>query len=124
MPARLLAGPGFDPPAVRILVIDRGADAPVEADVAAQIESIGDEVEIAAGLRLGGEFLRPVPFVDQFLRPAVGIAVALRIEARAGIAVPVPGPADAVGSLEGADRQAQLADAVQRVEAGDAGADD
>jgi len=43
----------------------RGDDAALELDVAAQVELIGDVVEIALGLGLAREMLFPVPLVQQ-----------------------------------------------------------
>src|SRR5581483_7991077 len=54
----------------------------------------------------------------------VAVRVALRVEAAAGIAVPVPGAAHAGAGLEHAHPVAQLAQPVELVEARDAGADD
>ena len=39
-----------------------------EEHFAAQVELVGDVVEIAQGLRLPGEVLRPVPFLQQLRR--------------------------------------------------------
>ena len=44
-----------------------GGDATAELDVAAQVELVGDVVEIAQGLGLAGKVLRPVPLVQQLL---------------------------------------------------------
>ena len=44
-----------------------GGDAAAELDVAAEVELVGDVVEIAQGLGLAGEVLRPVPFLQQLL---------------------------------------------------------
>ncbi len=45
-----------------------GGDPAVELDVAAEVELVGDVVQIAQGLGLGGEVLDPVPFIQQLLR--------------------------------------------------------
>jgi hypothetical protein len=78
-------------------------------DVTAQVELVGDVVEIAFGLGLAGEVLGPVPFVEQLLGEGIAVGVALRIEARARIAVPVPGAADVGACLEHPHLEAQLA---------------
>src|SRR5258707_1651796 len=102
----------------------RGADAAVERDVAAQVEFVGDEVEIAQRLGLRSEMLGPAPFLQQLLREGIAVGVAFGIEAGAGIAIPVPGAADARPGLEHADPQPQLAQPVELVEARYARADD
>ena len=99
---------------------DRGA----EPHVAAEVEPVDHVVEVALGLGLLGEVLLPLPLVEQLLREQVGVRVALGVEPRAGVAVPVPGAADAAAGLEQLRREARLARAVQLVDAGDAGADD
>ena len=68
--------------------------------------------------------LVPVPFVQQFLGEGVAVGPALGIEARARIAVPVPGAADAGAGFEHPDLKAEFAQAIELVEAGNAGADD
>ena len=113
-----------DVPAARVLLVMRGGNAAVELDVAAQVELVGDIVQIALGLGLAGEALGPVPFLQQLRRKGVAVGIALRIEAGAGIAVPVPGAADAGAGLEHPHLEAELAQPVELVEAGNAGADD
>src|SRR5690242_5858461 len=68
--------------------------------------------------------LRPFPLLEQLLGEGVAVGTALGIEARAGIAIPVPGAADLGAGLEHAYLQAHLAQAVELVHAGQAGADD
>ena len=114
----------LDVPAARILLIVRGGDAALELDVATQIEFVGDVIQIALGLGLAGEVLLPVPFFQQFLRKGVAVSPALGIEAGAGIAVPVPGAADAGAGFEHPHLEAEFAQLVELVEAGNAGADD
>ena len=99
-------------------------DLRAEAHVAPQVEPVDDVVEVALGLRLFGEVLLPLPLVEQLLREQVRVRVALGVEPRAGVAVPVPGAADAAAGLEQLHREAGFARAVQLVDAGDAGADD
>ena len=68
---------------------------------------------------------RPIPFPQQFLREGVAVGVAFGIAARTGIAIPVPGAADAVGRFEHLHRKPEpIAQAMQLVEAGEPGADD
>src|SRR5882724_8406863 len=81
-------------------------------------------VQIALGLGLSGEVLLPVPFLQEFLRKGVAIGPALRIEAGAGIAVPVPGAADAGAGLEHPHLEAEFTQLIALVEAGNTRADD
>jgi hypothetical protein len=69
-------------------------DPAVELDVAAQVELVGDVVEIALGLGPSGKTLAPIPLVEQLLGKRVAVGVALEIEAGAWIAVPIPGAPD------------------------------
>src|SRR5207244_3569171 len=88
-----------DVPAPRILLVVGSGDAALELDVAAQIELVRNMVQIALGLGLRGEVFLPVPFVQQILRERVAVGPAFGIEARARIAIPIPGAADAGAGL-------------------------
>ena len=122
--ADLLAAFEGDRPVVGRLVEMRGGDAAVEPDVPAQVELVGHVVQVAQRVRLGGKMLRPVPLLQQLLRKGVAIGPALRIEAGARVAVPVPGAADIRPGFEHLHAHAELAQPVELVEAGNAGADD
>lgn len=100
----------------------RRQDRRVEADVAAQIEPIGDMVQVGQNLRLGGETFLPVPFLEQRLRERIAVRVAFGVEAGAGVAVPVPDAADVTGEIVGTNVEPELAEPVQSAEARDAGA--
>jgi hypothetical protein len=89
-----------------------------------QVEPVDHVVEVALGLGLLGEVLLPLPLVEQLAGEQVGVGVALRVEPGAGVAVPVPGAADAVARLEQQGGEPVLDRAVQLVDAGDAGTDD
>ena len=102
----------------------RRLHARVELDVAAQVEAVGDVVGVAQDLGLGGVALAPLPLLLQLVGELVGVLHALDVAARARIAVPVPGAADAAAGLEHARREAHAAQPVQHVDAGEAGADD
>jgi hypothetical protein len=45
----------------------RGLHAAIEGDVLAQIEFVGNEIQIAQRIRLGREMFRPFPFLEKFL---------------------------------------------------------
>src|ERR1700722_8923441 len=68
--------------------------------------------------------LRPLPFLQQLFRERVGIGVALGIETRTRITVPVPGAADIGPRLEHARPQSELAQPVELVQARHTRADD
>ena len=105
-------------------VVVGGFDAGVEGDVALEVEFVGDEVDVAQGFGLGGEVFGPGPFLQDFVGKGVAVGVAFGIEAGAGIAVPIPGAADAGAGFEDMGVEAEAAEAEELVEAGHAGADD
>ena len=115
---------GLDLPQVGGLVEDGLAHPRLEAHVAAQVVAVGDMVGVAQQLGLGGVALAPFPFLLQLGRELVGILDAFHVAARAGIAVPVPGAADALAGLEHTRRKALLAKPVQHVHAAEPRADD
>ena len=118
-----VAAVGLDQPAIGALVERRRGDAGVEHDLAAQVEAVGDMVGVSEDFRLRRIFLRPVPFLVQLLREREGILQALDVAAGAGIAVPVPGAANAAAGFENPCGEAEPAQPVQHVQAGKARAD-
>ena len=111
-------------PAIGVLVEHGRGDARVELDVGTQVEAVGDVVGVFQDFRLRGKALGPLPLLLQLVRERVRILHALDVAACAGIAVPVPGAADARTLLEGAGREAEAAQAMQQVHAGETCADD
>jgi hypothetical protein len=109
---------------VRRVVVDGGGDAGVERDVLAQVEAVHDVVEVALHFRLAGEVLAPVPVGEQLLGEDVPVGVALGVEPRLRVAVPVPDAADTPARLEQPDVEARLAGPVELVDPDDARADD
>ena len=103
--------------------VGRG-DLGAEADVAPKVEPVDHVVEVALGLGLLGEVLLPLPLVEELLREQVGVGVALGVEPRARVAVPVPRTADAAAGFDELRGETGFPRAVQLVDAGDAGADD
>ena len=93
--AQLLPGLGVDDPGVGGLVEGHGGDAGPEADVAAQVVAVGDVVEVALDLGLGGEVLGPLPLLLELGVEAERVLEARDVAAGARVAVPVPGAADA-----------------------------
>src|SRR5262249_26949035 len=107
-------------------VVGRGADPGVALDVAAQVQLVGDVVQVAEDFGLGRVALAPGPFLEDVLGEPLGEAVidTLAVAARAGVAVPVPGAADIAPRLIDARRKAPLAQAVEHVKASKAGPND
>ena len=116
--------PRLDPPQVGGLVESGLRDSRLKAHVTAQVVAVGDVVGVAQQFGLGGVALRPFPFLLQLGRELIGILHAFDVAARAGIAVPVPGAADALAGLEHTRRETLLAKPVQHVHAAEACADD
>ena len=111
-------------PLVRRVIPMRGRHRAAELHVPAQVELVGDVVQVFQRVGLGREMLLPVPFLHQLLGKRIAIGPAFGIEAGAGIAVPVPGAADIGAGLEHPRGHAQLAQAVEHEHAGNPGADD
>ena len=111
-------------PLVRRVVPVRGGHARAELHVPAQIELVGDQVQVFEVVRLGREMLLPVPFLQQLLREGIAVAPAFGIEARAGVAAPVPGAAEIGAGFEDPHLHAELPQPVELIDAGDPGADD
>ena len=97
---------GLDLPQVGFFAEGGGRDAGVELDVATQVEAVGDVVEVGEDLRLLGVFAAPAPFLEQLLREREAVDVALGVAAGAGVAVPVPGAADAAAGFVDLDGEA------------------
>src|SRR3989454_3666642 len=113
-----------DLPAMRALVVDRRGDPRMQLDVSAQVKLVGDIIEVALVLRLAGILFFPVPFLQEFLREGIAVGVALRVEARARVAIPIPGAAHATPRLKDPDREPTFPQPVQRIESGHPGPND
>src|SRR5690554_5248948 len=107
-------------PEIGVRVEMRRFNLAVELHVIAQIELVGDEVEIAQILRLAGEALLPVPFLEDFPREGIAVGVTLGIEAASGVTVVVPGAAKIGAALEQRCRYARVDEPLDLVDAGDA----
>src|SRR6185295_8582077 len=113
------------PPAICRLVIVRGDDAGLELDIAPEIEAVGNVIEIAPDLGVGGIALAPLPLLEQLLAKRIAIGVALGVAARTGVPVPVPGPPDPRTRFQDPGRQPQpVAQGEQLVEPGKSRAND
>ena len=111
---------GGNRPALCRFVEMRASDCRVELDVLAQVEAVGDIVHPALDFRLAREFLAPAPALVEILGKQILVDIAFRVEARAGIPVPVPGSADIGCSVERLHVQSLAAQKVQLVKTRDA----
>jgi len=118
-----VAAVGLDRPAVGVFVVDRVRDLGFELDVPAQIEAVGNVVEVALDFRLRGHHLGPVPLLLQLPGEGVGVFDDGQVGPAARVAVPEPGAADAGAGFEGAKVQTLILQAFGHVQAGHAGAD-
>ena len=82
---------GLDLPTRGCLVVDGGLHPGVELDIPAQVEAVGDVLEVAQDLGLARVALGPFPLLLELLGKLVGVLHALDIAARARVAVPIPG---------------------------------
>src|SRR5579863_2829457 len=78
-------------------------------------------VDVAQNLRLGAVSFGPMPFLLQRVGEGIGVFEAFDIATASGIAVPVPGAAHPAAGFESAQVEAEPAQAMDRVEAADAG---
>src|ERR1700753_3097507 len=90
----------------------------------ARVEFVGDVIEVTQILRLAGKPLFPMPLVEQFAREREAISVAFRIEAAAGISIPVPGAAKIGRRFQRRRLDAEIDQTLDLVNARNAGADD
>src|SRR5437016_10541669 len=93
-------------------------------DVPTQVKLVRHIVEVALGLRLPRIMFAPVPFLQECLRERIPIGIALGVEARPGVAVPIPGATHATALLEGPNREPTLTQPIQRIESGHPCADE
>ena len=94
----------------------------LEADVAAQVESIGHVVGVGEDLRLGGVALGPVPLLLQLGGERVGVVHRLDVATGTRVAVPPPGPTHVGRGFDHLHVEPLVPEAVQQVHAGEAGA--
>ena len=87
--------------------------------MASQVEAVDHVIEVALHLRLVGEVLLPLPLLEEVPGEEVSVRVALRVELRARVPVPIPRAAHTAAGLQEQRREAGLAGAVQLVDAGD-----
>ena len=90
----------------------------------AQVEPVGDVVEVAQDLGLARGSARSSPTPAPARRRRSRSSSSSRVAAGARVAVPVPGAADAVAASSTRRREPEPAQPVQRVQPGEPGADD
>ncbi|MEZ5504027.1 MAG: hypothetical protein R3E50_15740 [Halioglobus sp.] len=75
---------GFHGPKLRLFIPAGVIDAGAELDVAAQIEAVGNMIQVTLGFRLRGEALRPVPLRQQLVGKPVLVGIGLGIHRAPG----------------------------------------
>ena len=100
-----------------------GRDAGFQLDVAAQIEAIGDVVQVRQNFRLPRIAFRPLPLLLQRFVEGIAVLHAFHVATRPWITVPEPRAANAVARLEDAHAESLLAQTVQQVETRKTGTD-
>jgi hypothetical protein len=124
----VLSAVGRDRPPWRIVFLAfvevHRRDPGVERDRVTQVEAVGDVLDVAKDLGLGGIALGPIPFALKVLVEAEGVLERGHVAAGARIAVPVPGAANARSSLDHPSGEPERADRVQHVEPGEPGSHD
>ena len=94
------AGVGGDLPQALVVQVDRGPDLGAEAEVAAQVETVDDTLEVLQDLGLGDVRVLPRAVLQQILVERKAVDVALRVGEGARVAVPVPRAAGTVRLVE------------------------
>ena len=69
-------------------------------DIAAQVKTVGNVIDVAQDFRLRAVAFRPAPVLLKVVGEGVGILHTFDVAAGAGVAVPEPGAADAGPGLE------------------------
>src|SRR5215510_13778220 len=81
-------------------------------------------VDVTQDFGLSTVAFGPMPFLLQLVRERIGVFQTFDVAAASRIAVPVPGPANSIAGLEGAQLETELTQAVDRVETADASTHD
>jgi hypothetical protein len=90
-------------------------------DVAAEIVTVGDVIEIRADLRLGGKAFGPGPLLLKLRPERIRVHDGLDVAPRARVAVLVLRSADADADAEHVATQPELAAFIQHIKTGNAG---
>src|SRR4029077_7036877 len=105
-------------------VEDRLFDPGVELDVGSEVVAVSHMVDVTQDLRLRAVALGPTPFLLQRVREGIRVFHAFDVAATPRVTVPVPGAANPATGLEANHFEAEFAQAIDRVETADSGADD
>jgi hypothetical protein len=114
----LSCGRANSPPRVRVVPVHCD-DLGIEFDVTAQVQTVGDEVEIGLDLGLGGHVLGPHPFLLDLIGEAVRVLDTLDVATCSRVAVEQPRPADRVGLLHDRRAKTEFAGPMQGIETGE-----
>ena len=111
-------------PALRRFIVMAGDYARAEVDVLFEVQPVGDEIQIIENLWLGRIAAAPFPLFAHLVGERVAIVMALRVAARSGVAVPIPGSANAIGGFDQSRCEPEFAKAVQHIQPGKSCSDD
>src|ERR1700720_860484 len=115
---------GLHRPGVRLTIEGRLLDPSAELDVVPEVKAVGHMVDVTQDLRLRAVALGPTPLLLQLVREGIRVFHAFDVAATPRVAVPVPGAANPATGLEATHFEAEFAQAIDRVETPDSGADD
>ncbi|SKT64551.1 Uncharacterised protein [Mycobacteroides abscessus subsp. abscessus] len=114
---------GAHRPAQLIFVEDGRGDPGAAADITAQVEAVGDMVDVAQNFFLAGVLFGPVPLLLQLVGERIGVVDALHIATGAWVAVEEPRAAYIRACFEHDDRQPLRSQPLQGIQPGETGAD-
>ena len=95
-----------DRPTFRFIVVVRTRDAGIELDIAPQIESIRDMIQIFQDLRLRRVTFGPLPLLFELWIEGIGIGHTFGIATCPGVAIPVPSTTDPISGFKNLRAQA------------------
>jgi hypothetical protein len=113
-----------DAPEVVLLVVDGAIDIRAELDVLAQVQAVGDEVQVVENLGARRVSLAPAPLLPHLLGEGERVVWVLAVGPHTGVAVDPPRATDALRAVEHEDALTDLAEVVEEGQAGEPRADD
>ena len=114
---------GVDRPFTRRLVPPGRRHASVKANIAPEVEAIGDVIDVGEDLGLRGVLLAPVPLLFEVSVEGIGVVERSDIASGPWVPVPPPRPANVIGGLNPNGAQPQCSQAVVHIEARESSAD-
>ena len=111
----VVAVSGCHGPSTGCFVVNSALDPRLEADVAPQIESIGDVLGVTKNLGLSGVLLAPFPLLLEVGIEGVGVVDTAYVAPSPWIAIPVPGAPDVGRCFEYDGVETLAAEQVQQV---------